>query len=207
VEAPKIMRSMQNGKFNASRARVRKAGRRGVSPIIATILLVAITVVLAAVLYVLISGLTSSTATAPISLAPAVNPSSTGGGGTTWYVAVGLNPSAGIATTQFGLKVTTSTTTATLSAAVGGTGCTVGSSFTTGATGCAGVTAKWYAVLTNATGKIVATYLSAGWSSSVTISGGSYTLYVMSATAYDGQGYTLSAYGTGSASVSGQVHL
>jgi len=37
----------------------RKARKRGVSPIIATILLVAITVVLAAVLYVLISGLTS----------------------------------------------------------------------------------------------------------------------------------------------------
>ena len=36
----------------------RKARKRGVSPIIATILLVAITVVLAAVLYVLISGLT-----------------------------------------------------------------------------------------------------------------------------------------------------
>jgi len=37
----------------------RKARKRGVSPIIATILLVAITVVLAAVLYVLISGLSS----------------------------------------------------------------------------------------------------------------------------------------------------
>ncbi len=37
----------------------RKARKRGVSPIIATILLVAITVVLAAVLYVLISGLTT----------------------------------------------------------------------------------------------------------------------------------------------------
>ena len=45
----------------------RKARKRGVSPIIATILLVAITVVLAAVLYVLISGLTSGGAnTVPI---------------------------------------------------------------------------------------------------------------------------------------------
>jgi flagellin-like protein len=46
----------------------RKAKKRGVSPIIATILLVAITVVLAAVLYVLITGLTHG-------------PSSTGIGG------------------------------------------------------------------------------------------------------------------------------
>ena len=45
----------------------RKARKRGVSPIIATILLVAITVVLAAVLYVLISSLTTGGAnTVPI---------------------------------------------------------------------------------------------------------------------------------------------
>ncbi len=45
--------------FGKSERSWRKARKRGVSPIIATILLVAITVVLAAVLYVLISGLTS----------------------------------------------------------------------------------------------------------------------------------------------------
>jgi flagellin-like protein len=44
----------------------RKARKRAVSPIIATILLVAITVVLAAVLYVLISGLTHGTGAAPL---------------------------------------------------------------------------------------------------------------------------------------------
>ncbi len=44
----------------------RKARKRAVSPIIATILLVAITVVLAAVLYVLISGLTHGTSAAPL---------------------------------------------------------------------------------------------------------------------------------------------
>lgn len=47
----------------------RKARKRGVSPIIATILLVAITVVLAAVLYVLISGLTKGPGTTPIGTA------------------------------------------------------------------------------------------------------------------------------------------
>ncbi len=44
----------------------RKARKRGVSPIIATILLVAITVVLAAVLYVLISGLTKGPGSTPL---------------------------------------------------------------------------------------------------------------------------------------------
>jgi archaeal type IV pilus assembly protein PilA len=44
----------------------RKARKRGVSPIIATILLVAITVVLAAVLYVLISGLTRGPGNTPL---------------------------------------------------------------------------------------------------------------------------------------------
>jgi len=52
--------------FGKSERRWRKARKRGVSPIIATILLVAITVVLAAVLYVLISGLTHGTGSAPL---------------------------------------------------------------------------------------------------------------------------------------------
>lgn len=49
--------------------RWRKKGQRGVSPIIATILLVAITVVLAAVLYILISGLTKGPGNTPIGTA------------------------------------------------------------------------------------------------------------------------------------------
>ncbi len=44
----------------------RKKGKRAVSPIIATILLVAITVVLAAVLYILISGLTKGPGNTPL---------------------------------------------------------------------------------------------------------------------------------------------
>jgi archaeal type IV pilus assembly protein PilA len=61
----------------------RKSRKRGVSPIIATILLVAITVVLAAVLYVLISGLTHGPGSTPIGSAfTAGNPiSSTTTGG------------------------------------------------------------------------------------------------------------------------------
>jgi flagellin-like protein len=190
--------------FGRASDRWRKNRKRGVSPIIATILLVAITVVLAAVLYVLISGLTGSTAAAPIALAPAVT--SSGGSGTTWYVAVGIAPSATVATTQFGLRVTNTTTTEAASTAVGGAGCTVGAAYTGGTT-CTGVTAKWYVVLTNATGNIVGIYLSSGWKQSVSISGGSFTLNVISAVQYDGQGFALTAYGTGSASISGHVQL
>jgi flagellin-like protein len=59
----------------------RKAKKRAVSPIIATILLVAITVVLAAVLYILISGLTKGPGSTPLGTAfgwgPASNVSAT----------------------------------------------------------------------------------------------------------------------------------
>jgi len=54
----------------------RKARKRGVSPIIATILLVAITVVLAAVLYVLISGLTKGPGNTPLGSAFAMGSAS-----------------------------------------------------------------------------------------------------------------------------------
>ncbi|HYA10881.1 MAG TPA: archaellin/type IV pilin N-terminal domain-containing protein [Thermoplasmata archaeon] len=189
-------------RLQAARARTR--GRRGVSPIIATILLVAITVVLAAVLYVLISGLTSSTAAAPISLAPAIT--GTGGTGTTWYENIAVTPSASIATTQFGLKVASSSATVAMAAAVGGAGCTVSSAYVAGTT-CTGVTPNWYAVLTNSAGTIVSIYVNGAWTVSVTITGGSFTLSVVTASQFANNGYILSAYGTGSASVSGQVHM
>ncbi len=62
------------GRSYAEHARYRRARRRrGVSPIIATILLVAITVVLAAVLYVLISGLSHGPGSTPIGSAFAIS--------------------------------------------------------------------------------------------------------------------------------------
>jgi flagellin-like protein len=69
--------------------RWRKKGKRGVSPIIATILLVAITVVLAAVLYILISGLTKGPGNTPIGTALAIGTfteaTSGTGAGQHWY--------------------------------------------------------------------------------------------------------------------------
>jgi flagellin-like protein len=67
---------MRTGKL--SQGRWRKPGKRGVSPIIATILLVAITVVLAAVLYVLISGLTRGPGNTPIGSAMATSSATDG---------------------------------------------------------------------------------------------------------------------------------
>ncbi|HZY70787.1 MAG TPA: type IV pilin N-terminal domain-containing protein [Thermoplasmata archaeon] len=64
----------------------RTKGKRGVSPIIATILLVAITVVLAAVLYILISGLTKGPGNTPIGTALAVGTDTPATAGTGhWY--------------------------------------------------------------------------------------------------------------------------
>jgi len=66
--------------------RWRKKGKRGVSPIIATILLVAITVVLAAVLYILISGLTKGPGSTPIGTALALGaPAEASVAGKFWY--------------------------------------------------------------------------------------------------------------------------
>src|ERR1700747_2982587 len=74
-----------NGKQPSARSWRRKR-QRGVSPIIATILLVAITVVLAAVLYILISGLTKGPGNTPLgtSLALAAPAEETAGTGH-WY--------------------------------------------------------------------------------------------------------------------------
>jgi len=59
-------------KLNPKRGRWGRKRSRGVSPIIATILLVAITVVLAAVLYILISGLTKGPGSTPLGSALAI---------------------------------------------------------------------------------------------------------------------------------------
>src|SRR5208282_6898044 len=83
----------------------RKLQRRGVSPIIATILLVAITVVLAAVLYVLISGLTGGGTSTPYSLQMSNQGQSTPAAGTYW-ITLAINPTSGLTTGLFGLKVT-----------------------------------------------------------------------------------------------------
>ena len=65
--------------------RWRQKGKRGVSPIIATILLVAITVVLAAVLYILISGLTKGPGSTPLGTALAFGTINEASAGANFY--------------------------------------------------------------------------------------------------------------------------
>ena len=129
-----------------------------------------------------------------------------GGSDTTWYVPLMLQPSSPVASTAFGLKVTAAGGEAQPTSAASA-GCTVGAVYLAGTT-CTGTPGSWYAVLVNAVGTIVALYAGTTpvWSNSVTITA-AMTLNVISGSPYDGQGYTLSAYGTGSTSVTGEVSL
>ncbi len=91
----------------------RKRLQRGVPPIIATILLVAITVVLAAVLYILISGLTKGPGNTPIGTALALAPpkeASTGAGATTnhWYNFSVQSASSGLVMSSMNFQIQTS---------------------------------------------------------------------------------------------------
>jgi archaeal type IV pilus assembly protein PilA len=190
--------------------RFRRNAKRGVSPIIATILLVAITVVLAAVLYVLVSGLTKSGASTPYSLG--MDPTSNGGSGTTYYDIVALSPTTGLTTSAFGLKVTTPSLTTYATEAASGTGCSIAAT-TNVPSSCTGTAGGWYGVLVSPTsGDIVALYsgASASWTyasgTTVALNNG-YTLWILTTTQIAGNDYTLSAYSTGTSSVSGSCLL
>ncbi|HTW55249.1 MAG TPA: type IV pilin N-terminal domain-containing protein [Thermoplasmata archaeon] len=177
------------------------------SPIIATILLVAITVVLAAVLYVLVSGLTSHGASTPYSIS-FVSTSNTGSG-TTYWDYMGITPTTGLTTSAFGMKVTQpGGTTLPLGAAPATCVLTAAPSSTT----CTGVAGDWYGVLMSATSSDpVALYSSAGWTyasgtTTVALNNG-YTLIVVTATSVAGSGDVISAFSSGTSSVSGSGSL
>ncbi|HZY70786.1 MAG TPA: archaellin/type IV pilin N-terminal domain-containing protein [Thermoplasmata archaeon] len=98
--------------LSGHRARWNRSQKRGVSPIIATILLVAITVVLAAVLYILISGLTKGPGNTPIGTALALAkpvPATAGTGH--WYNATVQSAGGGITlgSTNFAFATSTGT--------------------------------------------------------------------------------------------------
>jgi len=183
----------------------RKGRKRGVSPIIATILLVAITVVLAAVLYVLVSGLTKTSTSTPYELGMAETGSTTG---TTDIVFVSLTPTTGLTTTMFGLSITTPGGSSLANVAVPAA-CANGVAPAT----CVGVAAGWYAILINTGGKVAATYGNATpvWGNlagagTIALNGG-YTMDILTTSIYAGTSDTLSAYGTGTSSVSGSAIL
>ena len=134
-----------------------KLAKRAVSPMIATILLVAITVVLAAVLYILVANLGSgATGPRPVTLELTLQGSDTLlPGGASW-ANFSLDPSQTVTTTYFGLALVTS----------GGTfipGGTGGCSH--GAASCS-VTGGWLAFLSNPEGTIVNVWTGNGWDNS-----------------------------------------
>ena len=208
------------------RANVRKSRKRGVSPIIATILLVAITVVLAAVLYVLVSGYLGSTGAKPASIGMASSvptsatcstltaPSLAGTGATVvYYESLSITSTSSTVTTNTaGFKVIPTT---------GGIPATQGTVTATSAC-TAGV---WYMVLESATGAAVGCYTSAlagAWatpvggacgstattalSPAVPFSGGQ-TLIVYMVSTNPAGAYSLQVYGINGATVSGQADL
>lgn len=85
--------------------------RRGVSPIIATILLVAITVVIAAVLYILVSGYLTSHNSPPLNIELGnIGYTHTGNPPTAYYINFGqVSASTGMATSDFGFKIISAT--------------------------------------------------------------------------------------------------
>jgi len=193
--------------------RARKSRRRGVSPIIATILLVAITVVLAAVLYVLISGLTHTGGSTPYELGMATPVESTQSA-TEYFAVISISPQTGLTTGMFGLALKSATGS---SIAVGSTtaGCVKFVAFTTtncgtptiGATG--SPTPYWYAVLFwvgNNTIANVFSYAATGsvWTSPTLPVTNAESLVVISATSLAGTADYASVFSIGSASVSGQ---
>lgn len=190
-----------------SKTRANKTKDRGVSPIIATILLVAITVVLAAVLYILVSVFTHVSApTIAIGFGTVGAATCTTAGGATinTYVVSVASTSDTLQTSSFGLKVenASSATVAPGTAGAASGGCP--------ATGSSGVVGGWAIVLQSAAGTNLATFDTNGWTAlsgstlPLAISGGE-TLEVVCVHPL-GQD-SLIAYPSGSQGVTGQESL
>ena len=188
--------------------RWRRGKRRAVSPIIATILLVAITVVLAAVLYILISGL-GSTGSKPYQIGfGSGTPSQVT---TTYFDTFSISTTSGLTTSLFGLKIVTAT-----GSSVGGQApatCTADAKTVVSA--CTTTTTPagtWYGILENTNGTVAATFnpTTTAWTtytgSPITVNS-AYSVVVVSNAQLAGSGDTLSAFGTSSSSVSGSATL
>lgn len=193
-------------------ARGRPAGRRdhrGVSEIIATIYVVAITVVLAAVLFIEVVGVTHTGASTPFAVGMVFSTQSSGAD--TYFDFGTLAVTSGLTTSMFGLHVTTPAGLAYgTAAAVPGT-CVFGSVNPSPGT-CTGISDRWYGILVGGMShNVTATYSAVGWAyvSGTTdiVLNDSYTLIVITPTSVAGSDYVISAFPTGSASVSGSAFL
>jgi len=186
------------------RARCR---RRGLSPIIATILLVAITVVLAAVLYVLIAGLTHTGASTPYSLGMSTpTPSNPAAG--VYYETIAVSPTSGLTTGLFGLALKSSSG-ASIAAGTASstTTCKATAAYSTADCG-APASGTWYAVLYwqgNAT--IANVYSGGAWTGGTVGVTSALYLTVISGASLVGTQDTVNAVSLGSSSVSGSSGL
>jgi flagellin-like protein len=180
----------------------RKQRKRGVSPIIATILLVAITVVLAAVLYILISGLTKGPGNTPLSTAfgfgtaTAQNPAAATAGecaaGDYCYSISISEASSGLTATDLQFKMTTNT----------GTTVPIVGFYIDGATAAQGYLTAGAAPNNNPT---TTWTVGAGTITSTTVMSGTFTLWIdvnHGGVSPFNSGDQLTAYGVGSFSSS-----
>ena len=210
--------------FGQSERSWRKARKRAVSPIIATILLVAITVVLAAVLYVLISGLTHGPGSTPIGTAFAAgNPTTASPGaigtGTASTCAAGTTSlAAALNKNDYGYTLTVESSTVTMGSVLLQVKTSTGqflstqvAFFVTNIAGnvvaCAGTTAA--PAGGSMSSSLQFTFPTAGGVSSSSPLTTVYTIFVdMGTTNPTGQGYTFDVAGQGSYSgTTGAINL
>ena len=152
--------------------------RRGVSPIIATILLVAITVVIAAVLYVLVTGYLRGATPAPLNLQ--LQDLSTGynsKGTEHWLNFTAISNTKGVTTSLFGFKILTPS---------------------------GGYVSGWVASVIYY-GNVLATFAAgnSSWSSTVPVNGTDTISFTTGPVSLIGTSDEIMAYGLGSTSVSG----
>ncbi|HTP55318.1 MAG TPA: archaellin/type IV pilin N-terminal domain-containing protein [Thermoplasmata archaeon] len=182
----------------------RKGRKRGVSPIIATILLVAITVVLAAVLYVLVSGLTHTSVSTPYSLGLTTPTASNPGTNTYWEV-IPISPTGGVTTAMFGLTVLNINKIG-ITAQAPTANCKKGNALSFADCG-APTAAGWYVALVYESNSTIANTYQTSWSAATIALNAGMEVVVVSYTSYAATGDTLNAVSTGSSSVSGSVAL
>ena len=183
--------------------RLGRKNKRGVSPIIATILLVAITVVLAAVLYVLIAGLTHTGASTPYTVGLSA-PSPTSPAAGVYWNSIVITPQSGVTTGMFGLALSSQSN---LPIAVGTAPtatCKSAAAFTSANCG-APTAGTWYAVLYGTVNNsVVNVWSQSAWTSGTIAVTNAQTLVVVSGASITGTLDILSVYSVGSSSVSGQ---
>lgn len=183
--------------------------RRGVSEIIATIYVVAITVVLAGVLFVEVSSMSLARPSAPYELEMVF--STQANVSKTYFDFGTLVPTSGLTTSVFGLRVTTPEGGTLDVAALAPATCTYGAVNPSPET-CPGSPGSWYGILmSGGSSGVTAMYSGAGWTYSsgttdITLNPAC-SLVIVTSLPVSGTGDRISVFGTSWSSVSGSASL